>query len=210
MVEITFPPPDPQISVSPVFEILTLGSKLRRIFDPTKYDTQATSFRHYGPIGRFDHQRGSLDKPNYDAERGINYWGFELSCCLVEVFGDTRVIETENKEVALVELTKSIKLLDLRGSGAMKAGTVSAITQTAQRNLSQAWSSYFYEYPELYGEIDGLLFNNAHNNEAAIALYERARPQLDAAKIDSLPLEATALYPAISDCAIKNNLIFDY
>ncbi len=109
----------------------------------------------------------------------------------------------------MVELTESIKLLDLRGSGAMKAGTVSAIAKTAQRNLSQAWSSYFYEHPELYSEIDGLLFSNAHNDEAAIALYERAQPQLDTAKIASLPLDATALCPAIADCAVENNLIFD-
>ncbi len=210
MVAISLPPPDPKISVSPTFKILKPGTNLRRIFDPTKYNTQATSFRHYGPIGRFDHQRVSSSKPDFDSQRGINYWGFSLSCCLVEVFGDTRVIETENKEVALVELTQSIKLLDLRGSGAMKAGTVSAIAKTAQRNLSQAWSSYFYEHPELYGEIDGLLFNNAHNEEAAIALYERAKPQLDAADIISLPLAHPDLRTAIADCAVENNLIFDY
>ena len=206
MVEISFPPPD---SGSPIFKILNPGTKLKRIFDPTKYNTQATSFRHYGPISRFDHHRSFLDKPNFDLERGINYWGLSLCCCLVEVFGDTRVIETKNKEVALVILTKPIKLLDLRGSGAMKAGTVSAISQTAQRNLSQAWSRYFYENHEIYSEIDGLLFNNAHNNEKAIALYERAKPQLDSAKIFSLPLDHPDLYTAIADCAINNNLIFD-
>ncbi len=207
MVAIPFPPPDPKISVSPVFEFLNPGTKLRRIFDPTKYNTKATTFRHYGPIGRFDHQRGSSRKPNFDSARGINYWGFSLSCCLVEVFGDTRVIDTENKEVALVELAEAIKLLDLRGSGAMRSGIVSAIAKTAQRNLSQAWSSYFYEQ---YDEIDGLFFNNAHNDEAAIALYERAQPQLDAAKIASFPLDAVALEAVIADCALSNNLIFDY
>ena len=197
MVAIPFPPPDPRISVSPVFEILNPGTKLRRIFDPTKYNTQAITFRHYGPIGRFDHQRGSSGKPDFDSARGINYWGFSLSCCLVEVFGDTRVIDTKSKEVALVELTEAIKLLDLRGSGAMRSGIVSVIAKTAQRNLSQAWSSYFYEQ---YDEIDGLLFNNAHNDEAAIALYERAKPQLNAAKIVSFPLDAVALSPAITEC----------
>ncbi len=206
MVTISFPPPD---SVSPLFKILNPGTKLRRIFDPTKYNTQATSFRHYGPIHRFDHQRGSLDEADYDSERGINYWGLTLCCCLVEVFGDTRVIETENKEVALVILNKPIKLLDLQ-SGAMNAGTVSGMTQAAQRSLSQAWSRYFYEHPELYGEIDGLFFNNAHNNEEAIALYERAKPQLDASDVSSLPLDHPSLYTAIADCAIKNNLIFNY
>ena len=90
----------------------------------------------------------------------------------------------------------------------MKAGTVSAIAKTAQRKLSQAWSCYFYEHPELYSEIEGLIFSNAHNDEDAIALYERAKPNLDSSKILTLPLDSVALRPAIAECAIANNLIF--
>ncbi|MDJ0650499.1 MAG: RES domain-containing protein [Xenococcaceae cyanobacterium MO_188.B19] len=210
MVAIDSPPPNPQITISPVYEILKIGTELRRIYNPTKYNTQATTFRHYGPINRFDHHQYPLDNPGSDPDRGINYWGFTLSCCLVEVFGDTRIIDTTNLKVALIQLTKPIKLLDLRGSAAMKVGTVSAISKTANRDLSQAWGSYFYDNPQTFSQIEGLLFSNAHNDEDAIALYERAKPQLGSSKIKTLPLNSVGLRSAIEDAAIKNNLICNF
>lgn len=208
MVAIKFPPPDPKIPISPVWKILPTKTKLIRIFNPTKHQTQATTFRYYGPIGRFDHQRYSLSKPEVDSDRGINYWGFTLSCCVVEVFGDSRVIETENLEVTLVELSQPIKLLDLRATAAMKAGTVSAVAKTANRDLSQAWARYFYEQTQIYDEIAGLIFSNAHNDEDAIALFERTEPQLKSAKVITLPLNSNALRAALADIAIENSLIF--
>ena len=208
MVDIKSPPPDPKIPISPKWEILPPKTKLIRIFNPQKYNTQAITFRYFGAINRFDHQRYPLYDPKVDSDRGINYWGFSLSCCIVEVFGDTRVIETNNLEVAYVELNDSIKLLDLRGNGAMKAGSVSAIAKTANRDLSQKWSCYFYEQISTYGEIDGLIFSNAHNDKHAIALFERAEPQLKTAKVTTLPLSSGALRSAINEIAIENSLIF--
>lgn len=209
MVAIEVPPPNSQIPISPVFEILPPKTKLRRIFNPTKYQTQATTFRYYGPIGRFDHHRHTISKPNRDPDRGINYWGFTFSCCVVEVFGDTRVIETQDLEVALIELTQPLKLLDLRGSAGMKAGTVSAIAKTANRDLSQAWGRYFYEQTKIYDTIAGLIFSNAHNDEDAIALFERAEPQLKTASVTTLSLSSSAIRTSLLEAAIKNNLIFD-
>lgn len=55
MVVINFPPPDPLISIQPVWKVLPSQTKLLRIFNPNKYNTQATTFRYFGPIGRFDH-----------------------------------------------------------------------------------------------------------------------------------------------------------
>ena len=208
MVTIDFPPPNPQILIQPVWKILPPQTTLLRIFNPNKYNTQATTFRYFGPIGRFDHQRNSLAEPEVDSNRGINYWGFSFSCCLVEVFGDTRVIETNDLEVALVELNEQIKLLDLRGVAAMKAGTVSAIAKTANRDLSQAWADYFYSQVNIYGDIAGLIFSNAHNDEDAIALFERAKSQLKSAKVKTLRLDSHALRPAIVEIAIENSLIF--
>lgn len=127
---------------------------------------------------------------------------------MVEVFGDTRVIETNNLEVAMLELTQPIKLLDLRGSAAMKVGTVAAISKTADRDLSQAWSRYFYDHPQIFGAIDGLIFSNAHNDEDAIALYERAKSQLNSSKVTTLPLSSSTLQSAIEDTAVNNGMIF--
>ena len=55
--------------------------------------------RFLQPLLRFDHQQPlSLQeaaklKGKEDHERGITYWGYTLSCCLVELFGDTKIVE---------------------------------------------------------------------------------------------------------------------
>ncbi|MGL6341380.1 MAG: hypothetical protein ACRC80_19835 [Waterburya sp.] len=49
MVAIDFPPPASQVNISPVLKTLDRGVIIRRIYDPTKYNTQAISFRNYCP-----------------------------------------------------------------------------------------------------------------------------------------------------------------
>ena len=187
MVVVRMPPPIG--GISPAHVTLGIGEVLIRIFDPTRYGATAISFRSYGPISRFDHHRKCSDK--IDRDRSVIYAGLTLSCCLVEVFGDGGVIAIEQQQVAFLTLTNNIKLLDIRGSGARKAGalpvvarrrsarsrcgagTVAAISSITQRDISQAWGKYFYEHPELYDEIEGLIFSGAHNGEDACDSFRR-------------------------------------
>ncbi|MEB3122306.1 MAG: RES family NAD+ phosphorylase [Snowella sp.] len=208
MVEIPSPPP--QYPPDPTFYELEKGKHIVRIFDPSSHGTQALTFRFFGPLSRFDHHRGTGKSftPQDDPERGVYYAAFTLSSCLVEIFGDTRVIETEGKQVASVEIIQPLLLLDLRGSGAMKAGSVSALAKVSDRHLSQAWSRFFYERTDLYGTIDGIIFFNAHNDEEAIALYERARDKLRCPDSQVMALSDRALRPAIQQAAKDNHLIF--
>ncbi len=206
MVVIALPPP--QFKPSPLFSNLPIGSKLIRIFDPTKYQTQALTFRYFGPLHRFDHHNGSLSHPQLDADRGIYYAALSLSSCLVECFGDTGVITIDEQCVAVVELTRSLLLLDLRGSGAMKAGSVAALAKTADRKISQAWSCYFYDNEQVYRKIDGIIYFNAHNDEEAIALYERAGDGLSCNANQVIRLDDLRLRPHIQQVALDNNLIF--
>lgn len=125
---------------------------------PLPHGNRACSFRWTGPLHCFDHQEPAGDGTDQQAGRlGILYCGFSLSCCLVECFGDTGLIEAEGRQVALFETTRLIKLLDLQGNGAMRAGTVVAISGAADRQLSQKWSRYFYN---CYHDIDGLIYTN--------------------------------------------------
>jgi hypothetical protein len=140
--------PPPMGSISPQHTILKSGEELIRIFDPSRYNATATSFRNYGPISRFDHQREYSNK--IDLDRSVIYASKTLSCCLVEIFGDGGIIELKEQQIAFITLTTSLKLLDLRGSGAMVAGTFAAISSITQRNISQAWGRYFYENSHLY------------------------------------------------------------
>lgn len=177
MVHIRLPPPerDP----SPLYCLLPADSGLARIFDPTDHDQTATSFRRVGPIKRFDHHRSFGHLPALDPERGIYYAAFTLEAALVEVFGDNGPgrIEPGEKHVAYVTLTRDFRLLDLRGkgedNGAWRAGTVAALSKNAEYAPSQAWSRYFYEHPERYAAVDGIIYSNAHNEDDACALYER-------------------------------------
>jgi hypothetical protein len=119
--------PPPSKTPNPLYCTLASGSFLQRIFNPASHDTQALTFRHFGPSaeGRFDHQHTPCQGDRaQDPERGIYYAGFTLSCCLVECFGDSGVIEIKDQRICRVELTRDLTLLDLKDNGAMRAGTV--------------------------------------------------------------------------------------
>lgn len=168
MVLIVAPPPERL--PSPLFHFLPVGSRIVRIYNPTAHGTTELTFRFFGPLARFDHHQGT--HPQEDLERGVYYAAPRFSSCLVEVFGDTGVIEIGYQLVCRPQLTRELRLLDLRGSGAMKAGSVAALAKVADHSLSQAWSRYFYERQEVYSKIDGIIYYNAHNDEEAIVLYE--------------------------------------
>ena len=205
MVEIRYPPPTRNIS--PQFTELEPGRTIQRIFDPTSYGAKAMGFRYYGPLSRFDHQRGI--RPKIDEKRGIIYAGLNLSCCLIEVFGDDEVIKIQQQQIAYITLKQSLKLLDLRDSGAWNSGSVTAMVADGRRRLTQAWSRYFYENPDLYGNIEGLIFNNAHDGQAAIALYERAASKLLSADISILDLNEPTIRETVLAIATKLNLLVE-
>ncbi|MEY2830950.1 MAG: hypothetical protein RLZZ574_208 [Cyanobacteriota bacterium] len=200
-------PPPPTRNITPKFEVLEPGIAIERIFAPTSHGSTAIGFRYYGPVHRFDHQPSG--KPTVDPDRGIMYAGFSLSCCLVEVFGDEGLIDIKQQKIAHITLTQSLKLLDLRGSGAWDAGSVVAMATDGKRRLTQAWGRYFYEHPELYSQIDGLMFNNAHNGESAISLYERAEPQIVSAKTVVQDLNDPALRNKLLVIANRLNLLIE-
>ncbi len=191
MVQIHLPPP--KRNVNPQYYTIESGTTIKRIYDPNRHGATATSFRHYGPVSRFDHQKRVNKKADHNPDRGIIYAGYTLSCCLVEVFGDDGIIDIEAQELATITLNQNLKLLDLRGDGAWNAGTVSAITNDGTRVLTQAWGCYFYENTQIYGQIGGIIFNNAHNSEEAIALFERAKNQITSAKISTQSLKSNSI-----------------
>ena len=179
-------PPPPLVVPEPKTFTLSKNETCLRVYNPGSHNTQALSFRHFGPLRRFDHQRETPGKPAHNPDRGIFYASTSLSGCLVEIFGDTRVIDVGTFEVAQIKCNRDLTLLDLRGDGAMKAGTVSAVCKDTNHSHSQNWSRYFYENPFIYGTIDGLIFGNAHNDEIAFALYERCEQSLVSVMTTSL------------------------
>lgn len=207
MVRVAPPPPDH--TPNPLILHVPAGNTLVRIFDPTSFGATAVGFRFYGPLRRFDHQegRGPEHLPGDDVARGIYYAGFSLSCCLVEVFGDTGVIDFGTRQVAYPRLKRTLSLLDLRDAGAMRAGTVAAIAKVPDLALTQSWSRFVYGRSDVYTSVDGLIYYNAHNDEEALALYERAEDALECSSHDVLPLHDSALEDDIFAAADRHNLI---
>ena len=223
MVEIRYPPPTRNIS--PQWLELKPGMTIQRIFDPTSYGASATGFRYYGPLSRFDPHYPTA-KPRIDKNRGIIYAGLNLSCCLIEVFGDDETIKIQQQQIAFITLKQSLKLLDLREFRVWNAGSVTAMTSDGRRKLTQAWSRYFYENPDLYGDLEGLIFSNAARSEAspvckaddgavaphgqaAIALYERASPQLLSADLSVLDLSEPTIRETVLAIANRLNLLVE-
>ncbi len=214
MVVISSPPPGH--AIAPIHQELPAGSLLVRIFDPTRYGAQPLSFRHHGPLMRFDHHVGIPPdgSPHDDPERGVYYAAWSgadtvqaLASCLVETFGDTLLVEMGEKHVAVPTLTRDVRLLDLRGSGAMRAGTVAAIAKCEHRH-SQPWSRYFYETTAAYGAVDGVSYLNAHNDGLAVLLYERSEDALSCPPIAVTRLDDPSLRPLLLSMMLDNNLSF--
>jgi hypothetical protein len=202
MVKVNLPPP--QRNVNPQTITLPANTKLRRVFDPTRFNATAIGFRSYDPVSRFDHH--SSNEPSEDSRRRIIYAGFSLSCCIAEYFGDGEIVNVENMKLSIIYLSKELKLLDLRGTAAMAAGTVAAISGITQRKITQAWGKYFYEQVELYSKVDGLIFSGAHNGEDAIALYERAEVIISSSKVKEIDLKSETLRSTILKIADEHGL----
>lgn len=148
-------------------------------------------------------------EPGTDAERGIYYAALTLSSCMVERFGDTGVVDFGTRHAASPILARDLRLLDLRENGAMRAGTKSAVSKVPERSVSQAWSRYFYDASEVFAEVDGLIYLNAHNDEDALALYERAGDALVCSADRVTRLDDKALRAAVLEAAIDNGLVLD-
>ena len=199
----------------PQHETVETQTALVRIFNPaSRYKTQASTYRYFGPLLRFDHHqpltkeevRKLTLKGKEDPERGITYWGYTLSCCLVELFGDPKIVEFKDYEVAIATLEQPLLLLDIRDKGAMAAGSVAALGSVADRLVSQAWSRYFYLETDIYQKVDGILYSNAHNGEKAVALYERSEPIILNAKIQTRPLKDRSIRHLIDAAVAENNM----
>ena len=109
----------------------------------------------------------------------------------MEVFGDDGFICTGSKRLRSLLLKRSLRLLDLRGEGAWRAGD------------SQPWARYFYESNT---DLDGLLYPNAHNAADAMALFERAENALLAE--NDLPLADPRLRLRLLSAAEALHLTF--
>ncbi len=207
-------PPPPQGRLQPRHHTVPAGSELLRVYNPQRHNTQPLTLRMVGPIERFDHHRRIppailLDPVRdlfIDPERGVSYAAMLLSCCLVEVFGEMLSIELDPWEAAVLRPTRPLHLLDLRGAGAMGAGSVAALAKVPDRPLTQEWSRWFYEHEADYQHVDGLFFFGAHNDEESLVLFERCGAALACDSTEVWKLSDTRLRPIIDATALAHGM----
>ena len=126
---------------------------------------------------------------------------------MVEVFGDAGVIAAGTLRVALIRPTRDIRLLDLRDDGALAVGSVAALASIPDRAVSQAWARWFYEHPGEVGEVDGVAYYNAHNNDPSYGFFERAERAVEC--VGHLPLAGAALRAPLRSIAAECNMIVE-
>jgi RES domain len=81
------------------------------------------------------------------------------------------------------------------------------VKSTADHSRSQSWSRYVREHPEIYDELDGLLYPSAHNGEPAVALYERGRAGIEVPPGRDAPATDPAVLAAVRRVALDHGLV---
>jgi RES domain len=193
--------------VNPVFFILEPDSTVLRIHRK-QYDP--IFFQYSGPRGRFDHHDNVSRRGTQYAIPVIQSEQEAFNSCLLEIFGDVGII-SENSlntlSICWIKTNRQLVLLDLRNDGAIKAGTVAALSSTPDRVLSQEWSRYFYENENIYSRIDGIIYQSSHTGMPSVVLYERAEGTLIV--IEDLPLNHISLQNKIISAAKYSRLAIE-
>ena len=168
------------------------------------YPTRWDDFRHFGPLNaRFDHHPAE-GSARYHDDHGIYYAATDLTTCAAEVFQDTRTLNLSREEPWLeaFEPQRPLELLDLTGAWPTRIGASMKIN-TGPRAHARGWSRRFYA---AFPEVDGLLYaSSMHANEAAVALYERARDAFGEQPLDRRPLRDPVLLGDLKRTARRLN-----
>jgi RES domain len=113
---------------------------------------------------------------------GVLYLGATLKVCFLEavlrdhrngVIGDYLIGESElrSRRYALIEPISPLYLVDLRGDGCVRMGIPSDVPRSANQALARRWSLALYEHPS---QPDGIIYSSRLNEEANLAIYDRA------------------------------------
>ncbi len=194
-------------SIAPAIRTLPKGTVLARVyFSGGAHPTRWSEFRQYGPTNdRFDHHL--LDKRGepWIQERLVLYCARNAVTCFAEVFQQTRRIDRVRDApwLAIFELQRAVRLLDLTGTYPTRVGASMAIN-SGSRMRAREWAQRFYE---IHDDLHGIYYaSSMHANQPAIALNDRAektksmpahpkfnRALADDALLDTLKHAAAAL-----------------
>lgn len=163
----------------------------------------------YGKSGsRFSDPRRRKDENRF----GVIYLGETLTVCFLEavlrdlrdqrdgVVGELAVEETEleARRYAEIELATPLRLVDLRGNGAIAMGVPSDAHRGTSHTLGRAWSLAFHEHPQA---PDGIIYPSRLNGQVNLAVYGRAVSKLRPVRFRRL-IDVAELAPVLDDLRV--------
>jgi hypothetical protein len=164
---------------------------------------------------RFDHHG---EPRGHHSDRGVQYGaaagdrgagaiGDPLSTAVLEVFGDTGVIDRAGRGHWLVlwRPVRDLRILDLAGSDWIaRAGATSAL-MTGPRAVARQWSAAIWA---AYPTVDGIAWMSSRLPVGrAVMLFERAATALPSMPVVHTPLANPALQPALARIAREYALV---
>lgn len=196
---------------------LTIGpdSLLYRIFDAGGRFPQPLNFRNYGPDGRFDHHRGpglalgiapQGTPKTEDPDRSIVYMAPDFTCCVAERFFDGRTIQGGTMSVAKFKVRRPLRVLDLRGTGALRNGTYAGISKEEDRLITQAWAR-FYVACGACSPLDGVMWSSRICDLDTLAFFESARDAFDV--LGSIRLTVPQVRPDLDRARLLTGFVLE-
>lgn len=177
---------------------LPAGAEFGRIYQNTHPDPLGYG---YAP-SRFSDPRS----PAHPGTRfGVLYLGTSPIVCFAEaVLRDRRdgfhntfpLDETDitTRVYATLVNTASLRLVDLRGNGALRLGVPSNVLGARDQSLAQQWSVAFHDHQD---RPDGIIYPSRLNRETNLAIYDRAIGKLTTSSV--VPLMDLSALPSILD-----------
>ena len=134
----------------------------------------------YGPLYFGKSQRNRFDCPS--GSFGVLYLSQKLEGAFIETFGHetgnrfVQMSELETRAYSIVESSRPLRLVDLRGPGLARIGADGRLC-AGDRNLAGRWSSGFYNHAD---KPDGIYFRARHDlDEMCSAVFHRVEPLLN-------------------------------
>ena len=163
----------------PVRVQLAAHTPLVRIYDSHFYRDGA-AFRFMGPHlrGRWDHHvpDPTTGAPVANGDRGVLYATLSLRCAVAEVFGDDRrVSPSSTQRLAILDVGRSLDLIDTCGAAAIPLGVPAGALRTRDRDLTQRIARELYENTD----ADGLFYEGWQTGEPCVCLWERVEPRVE-------------------------------
>lgn len=202
--ELKFPPPPDSLPVPRQEECLRIeaGERLARIyFRGGRHPALWNGFRYFGPTtARFDPHTGDGNGAPAQGAKGILYGAANIQTCCAEVFQDTRVINRYRNTpwLVLFTLTRSVDLLDVRGSWPTRAGA-SSLINNGRRERARTWARAIHA---AFPHLEGIAYaSSMDGHNPAFALFERARSAIASRPTFNQPLNVPGLETGLKNIA---------